>query len=110
MGVPQTSQHPCALGEGLIHGLADGELGDAAGDDGDVATDIRGHIAACAGCRGRWDAVIGVRRLLVAATRRQDHAPMPPDLLAWLGDFAQFPAAVGAGDTDDTDEARAPGP
>lgn len=100
MGVPQTSQHPCALGEGLIHGLADGELGDAEGDD--VAADIRGHVAACPGCRGRWDAVIGVRRLLVAATRRQDHAPMPSDLVAWLGDFAQLPAAGNADDSDDT--------
>jgi hypothetical protein len=90
MGVPQSSLHPCALSERLIHALADGELGADS-----VAADVRGHVAACSGCRGRWDAVVGVRRLLVAATRREDACPMPPELAAWLGDFTQLAPAAG---------------
>jgi hypothetical protein len=85
MGEPQTTAMPCAQHERLIHALADGEAG---ADTDDAAADIRGHVAVCRGCRVRWDAVVGVRRLLVTATRRVDQAPLPADLAAWLTGLA----------------------
>lgn len=77
MGVPQTELLSCTRAETELHALADGELSVA--DGGARVAGLRGHVARCADCRTRWDAVIAVRHLLVAATRTTT-PPLPADL------------------------------
>lgn len=85
MGVPQTELHVCTRADADLHALADGELSVA--DGGARVAALRAHVARCTGCRTRWDAVVGVRRLLAAATRTTT-PPLPADLqeaLAGIG-------------------------
>lgn len=77
MGVPQTELHQCTRADVDLHALADGEISVA--DGGARVAALRAHIARCAGCRTRWEAVVSVRRLLAAATRTTT-PPLPADL------------------------------
>lgn len=82
MGVPHPDFESCTHDEADLHALADGELDDR---DGQLMR-LRARVARCRRCRTRWDAIVGTRRLLVAASR--DHRDdLPAALAARLGDI-----------------------
>jgi anti-sigma factor RsiW len=80
MGVPSIRLATCDRAEPALHALADGEL--SVDDGGAAVAALRGHVARCAACRGRWDGIIRTRQLLAAASRRSPS--LPPELVASL--------------------------
>jgi hypothetical protein len=68
MGLAQSSLLSCGHDEADLHRLADGELDEGHDHVGRIAADLRGQIAQCRPCQLRWERLISMRRLLVAAT------------------------------------------
>lgn len=96
MGLAQTTLLSCEHDEEDLHRLADGELDDGLDRVGQTAAALRGQIAQCRSCQRRWQRLISLRRLLVAASLTERGAFEAAD--AALGEWAApWPDGAGEG-------------
>lgn len=83
--VPSVPAAACPELGPWLTALHDGEVGDVARGQlaDDEATDLRAHVAVCAGCRRAWDQSRSTKALLQAAVRA-DAPALPAGLEASL--------------------------